>query len=201
MQRQHHTQGGTPRAGHALPRRLRRSHSATPILDVRTCRRVDGRKGQSSLMCSNDRTPRCRRTWLLSSASTTVAAPSQVASASWVRRWAPRATASLDPVVDEQHAVTAVDEVLAEAEAEMPIPVVRGHGPPQPGITVTRGHPVFAHLDEPDAEVQHDQRAQEAPAGLRPEDDRGRSIREQPRQRSSQTREQVGSTPQPVTSA
>lgn len=73
--------------------------------------------------------------------------------------------AGFDPVVDEQHAIATGDQALAETEGEVAVLVVRWRGSLQPDITVAGRHTVFANLDEPDVEVQSDQRPQEAAAG------------------------------------
>ena len=58
-------------------------------------------------------------------------------------------TPGIDPIVDEQHTIAALEEVSPEAERELAVAVVRGCPSMEPCVAVGQRFVVFPHFNEP----------------------------------------------------
>jgi hypothetical protein len=107
------------------------------------------------------------------------AAPNQCAPASVTSPWAEGLTTGVDPVIDEQHLISGLHELLREAEGEVTVSVIRWGRALPPRVAVGGGSFVLADFDHADAQSGRDETAQQHAAGLGPEDDRWPRIGEE----------------------
>jgi hypothetical protein len=93
-------------------------------------------------------------------------------------------SAGLDPVVEM---------VAPHSQLEVAVAVIRRGARGQPAVTVGGGVRFLADLDQTDVQVQRDQGAQQAAAGLQAQHERGPLVCEQGGQRETKAGQDVGS--------
>lgn len=124
-------------------------------------------------MWSRARKGSSRRCRLLARASTTVAAPDPVPTRTQHQPLAHLGGGvAVDPVISEEHAVTAADQYPAKAEDPVAISVVRRRRSGQPLVAVAGGAWVLARFDQAHVRMCGHERANEGAARLRSENDR-----------------------------
>src|SRR3954452_225518 len=87
-----------------------------------------------------------------------------------------RLATGLDPVVDQQDTVTGLEMILARAQAQIAVAVVRWRMRDVPAVAVGEGNGLFPQFHEPDAQVRRNQGTEQSSARLRAEHDRWRCL-------------------------